>query len=63
MGVGVPKAWMLRSVGLRDVRPKSTWMLVPAWNWDPTDSAAGALGRHSGGTVKSDPKVPLWPGQ
>lgn len=36
MDVGVPMAWMLRSVGLRDLRPMSTWMLVPAWNWDLT---------------------------
>lgn len=33
---GVPMAWMLRSVGLRDLEPKSTWLVVPAWNWNPT---------------------------
>lgn len=26
-------------------------------------SAAGTLGRHAGGTGKSDPEAPLWPGQ
>lgn len=36
MGAGLLMAWMLRYVVLRDLGPKSTWMLVPAWNWDPT---------------------------
>lgn len=64
MGAGIPMAWMLRCVGQRDLGLRSTWVLVPAWNWDPhRQSAAGALGRHAGGTVKSDSEVPLWPEQ
>lgn len=64
MGVGVPMAWVLRSVRLSDLGPKSTWNVGTSLELRPhSQSAAEALGRHSGGTVKSDPKVPLWPGQ
>lgn len=44
--------------------PRVTWLLVPSGELGPhRQSAAGTWGRHAGGTVKSDPEVPLWLGQ
>lgn len=63
MGAGVPMAWILRSLGLRSGIQEHMDAGTSLELGPHRQSAPGTLGRHAGGTMKSDPKVPLWPEQ
>lgn len=63
-GARLPMAWMLRYVGTKRCGTQEYMDAGTSLELGPhRQGAAGALGRHAGGTVKSDPEAPLGPEQ